>query len=424
MLYRRWLETLARFRNRTAVFDGATGQRVTFANLAERLAARPPARKPIVARSGDIGFLVEILRSWRDGVPAIPVERDAPAPDLPAPPPAGIALVKHTPGATGIPRGIHFRAEALVADAARLADAMDLSPGRPNLAVISLAQSYGFSNLVLPLLLRGVPMHALPVPFPHAVAEAFKAHDSLAVPAVPSIWRAWFRSGILDRAPVAQAFSAGAPLPLALETDVHAATGIKIRNFYGASECGGISLDSNTAPRDDPTDVGTPLEGVRTSIAPSGRLLVESDAVAEGYDEARPGDVLGGGQFLTHDIVRIEQRRILLLSTTGAAINVAGRKISPAKVETALLSTGLARRARIFGIPSADPDRVEEIVGMVALAPGATVSALKQSAVASLADWEFPRHWWSDPPAGHWSRSAKSLQSLYLAERQIKSTAP
>ncbi len=261
-------------------------------------------------------------------------------------------------------------------------------------------------------------MHALPVPFPHAVEEAFKAHDSLVVPAVPAIWRAWFRSGILAHAPIANAFSAGAPLPLPLERDIHAATGIKIRNFYGTSECGGISLDSTPVPRDDPTDLGTPLDGVRVSIHRSGRLLVESDAVADGYDAPRPGDILGDGRFLTHDLARIEQCRIRLLGCSGAAINVAGRKISPAKVEAALLATGLARRARVFGIPSADPDRVEEIVGMVALAPAATVAALKQMAADSLANWEFPRHWWTNPPADHWSHPSKSLQSLYLAEHQ------
>jgi len=418
MLYRRWLETLSRFRDRTAVFDGATGRPVTFAGLAEQLATLPRATGPLIARSGDIGFLVEILRAWRDGVPVVPVERDAPPPDLPAPPPAGIVLVKYTPGATGIPRCIHFRPEALVADAARLADAMDLTPDRPNLAVISLAQSYGFSNLVLPLLLRGVPMHALPVPFPHAVAEAFKAHDSLAIPAVPSIWRAWFRSGILANAPAGPAFSAGAPLPLPLERDVHAATGIKIHNFYGASECGGISLDSSPEPRDDPADVGTPLGGVRASIHPSGRLLVESDAVADGYDRPRPGDILGNRCFLTQDLAGIRNGRVRLLGSAGAAINVAGRKISPAKVEAALLATGQARRARVFGIPSADPDRVEEIVCMVALAPSTTVSSLKQCAAHSLANWEFPRHWWTDPPAAHWPLPSESLQSLYIAGHQ------
>jgi long-chain acyl-CoA synthetase len=41
---------------------------------------------------------------------------------------------------------------------------MGLRPDWPNLGVISLAYSYGFSNLVLPLLLHGIPLFLAPSP--------------------------------------------------------------------------------------------------------------------------------------------------------------------------------------------------------------------------------------------------------------------
>ena len=46
---------------------------------------------------------------------------------------------------------------------------MGLRPDWPNLGVISLAYSYGFSNLVLPLLLHGVPLFLAPSPLPVAL---------------------------------------------------------------------------------------------------------------------------------------------------------------------------------------------------------------------------------------------------------------
>ena len=412
MLYPRWLEISRRHARRIAVIDGASGEAIRFDTLASRAAAMPPATGPVIARAGDLGFILEILGAWRDGQPVVPVERDTPNPHLPGEIPAGIVLVKHTPGGSGIPRGIHFTAAQLVAETARLVPAMEMSPDLPNLVLISLSHSYGFSNLVLPLLLHGVPIHALPVPFPQPVAAAFKHHKAINIPAVPSIWRAWFRSGILENAPVANAFSAGAPLPLALDQQVHAATGIKIHNFYGASECGGISLDTTDTPRDDPADGGTPLDGVSVSIDPSGRLMVESDAVGTGYDQPRPGDILGDGRFLTHDLGRIENHRLFLDRSAGGAINVAGRKISPTKVESALLATGIPTRVRIFGIPSPDPDRVEEIIGMVDLPATASISALKQAAASTLAGWEIPRHWWTNPPEKTWSLSIDQLRRV------------
>jgi long-chain acyl-CoA synthetase len=395
MLYPRWLETSRRLAARIAVID-ETGRSWTFAALAERVEAEPPTHSPVIARTGSVEFFVAILRAWRDGQAVIPVERDAPEPLLHSPPPPGTKLVKHTPGAAGIPRGIFFDDARLIADGDRIAAAMGLTSGCPNLGVVSLAHSYGFSNVVLPLILHGVPVHLLPAPFPRMVVEACAAHESVVIAAVPSMWRAWHRAGILPGLPVALAVSAGAPLALELEREVFANAGLKLHNFYGASECGGISFDATDRPREFADDAGTPLPGVKIAVDPSGRLLVASDAVASGYDITREGDSLGNGRYLTHDLGQIDgQGRVRPHGTTGGAINVAGRKVSPAKVEAALLATGLVKRVRVSGQPSSDPERVEEIVAKVELHEGASLDQLKQA--ASLANWELPRHWeeWS-----------------------------
>jgi len=390
MLYPRWLETYRRFADRFAMID-ESGRSWTFAELAARVEAAPPAHSAVIARTGSIEFFIAILRAWRDGQAVIPVERDAPEPSLHFPPPAGTKLVKHTPGAAGIPRGIFFDDARLIADGDRIVAAMNLNPDRPNLGVVSLAHSYGFSNVVLPLILHGVPVHLLSAPFPRMVVDACATHESVVIAAVPSMWRAWHRAGILSGLPIALAVSAGAPLALELERDVFASSGLKLHNFYGASECGGISFDATDRPRESAEDAGTPLPGVQVSIDPSGRLLVASDAVACGYNVTREGDALGDGRYLTHDLGQIDGGRIRLHGTLGGAINVAGRKVSPAKVEAALMATGLAKRVRVSGRRSSDPERVEEIVAHVELVGGASLDQLKQA--AQLANWEMPRHW-------------------------------
>lgn len=392
MLYLRWLETARRFGERPAVMDGGTA--LTFADLADRAAAAPRASRPVIARSGEVSFFIDVLRAWRDGQAVIPVEKDAPEPVLQCVPPGACRLVKHTPGAAGVPRGIFLDAGQVMADAARLVDAMGLAPDVPNLGVVSLAHSYGFSNIVLPMLLHGVPIRLVPVPFPRVVEEAWSRHPAIVVPAVPSMWRAWLRSGILKDAPIRLAISAGAPLALPLEQAAYQECGLKIHNFYGASECGGIAWDAGETPRETADIVGTPLPGVSVECASDGRLLVRSDAVAAGYDAARPDDVLGNGVYLTRDLGFLDDSGILHLSgTTGAAINASGRKISPAKVEAALFATGLVRSVKVFGQPSSDPERHEEIAAEVDLAPGVSLDALKTAAMARLQPWELPRHW-------------------------------
>ncbi len=392
MLYLRWLETSKRFADRPAVFDG--GNEVSFDQLAALAEAAPPATGPVIARTGGIAFFIEILRAWRDGQAVILVEKDAPEPVLKQAPGPEVRLVKHTPGASGIPRGIFFSAPQILADAERLMHAMRLTPELPNLAVLSLSHSYGFSNIALPMLLGGVPLRLVAYPFPRVIEEALSHHGSMTVAAVPSMWRAWQRSGILKHAPIRFAISAGAPLALALEQTVFDETGLKIHNFYGASECGGIAWDDSETPRTSADILGRALPGVDVRLGNDGRFLVSSDAVALGYDSPRPDDVLGKGIYQTRDRGFISGiGELHLTGTTGAAINASGRKISPAKVEAALLSTGLVRAVRVYGLPSKDPERFEEIAATVELHHGVTLDALKSAATEKLQPWETPRHW-------------------------------
>jgi long-chain acyl-CoA synthetase len=412
MLYSRWQDILGNHRDRLAVIEGE--DRWTFNDLAEQLRATPPAFSPIFARGGVPEVAVAVLRGWRDGQPVLPLEKDAPDPDLPLRIPKDTAHLKLTPGITGKPRAVFFTADQIAADADRLAAAMDLDPSIPNLAAISITHSYGFSSIMLPLLLQGVPVHAVEVPFPRVVADVLAAHERMVVPAVPSIWKAWHRSGILAHAKIALAVSAGAPLSLELEAAVHETFALKLHNFYGASECGGISFDDSQFPRQSAADLGTPLDGVNVSLHESGRFLVASNAVAAGYAEAREGEILGSGGFLTQDFGGIEGGRLLLGSSGAESINVAGRKIGPAKIEAALMATGLVARARVFGVASHDPERVEEITAMVELT-GGTLDELRQAAVAALAGWECPRHWVTDAAEDAWRIGRTELKKRYAS---------
>lgn len=406
MLYLRWLDTIRLHSARPAIFEG--GRIITFDDLNKAVSLRPRATAPVIARTGSSGFFVEIIRAWRDGQAVIPVERDAPHPLLGCTPAAGICLVKFSPGASGIPRGIFLNDAQVAADGDRIAAAMRLSPATPNLGVISMAHSYGFSNLVLPLVLHGVPVHLAAVPFPRLIEEIFNLHAALVIPAVPSIWRAWHRSGILIDAPISLAVSAGAPLALALESDVFAASGLKIHNFYGASECGGISFDLTDSPRTSAGDVGTPLPGVNIRMREDGRLIVGSSSVATGYDSHRNDDLLGNGIYLTRDFGFLDPSgKINLTGTCGGSINVAGRKVSPAKVEAAILATGLVQRVKVSGIASSDLERNEEIVALVELHSGVALDALKSAVAGNLQSCELPRQWKTDP--GLWNASSGPL---------------
>src|SRR5262249_51217796 len=146
----------------------------------------------------------------------------------------------------------------LMADAANIVQTMGLRPDWPNLGVISLAHSYGFSNLVLPLLLHGIPLVLSGSALPESVKRAAIRQSDITLAAVPALWSAWLEAVTIPPN-VRLAISAGAPLSRALEKQILETCGLKLHNFYGSSECGGIAYDASTILRTDEMLAGTPL---------------------------------------------------------------------------------------------------------------------------------------------------------------------
>ncbi len=94
------------------------------------------------------------------------------------------------------------------------------------------------------------------------------------------MWRACNDANAIP-ANVRLAISAGAPLPLNLELEIFKTRGLKIHNFLGSSECGGIAYDGTEIPRTDAALAGSPMRNVNLSLNDDGCLIVRSSAVAE-----------------------------------------------------------------------------------------------------------------------------------------------
>ena len=248
MLYERWRQTARERSSETALSEFPSGRRWTFAGLADAVEKLPAACKPFVFAQGHSAeFIFDVLRAWRDRVVLCPLEIGQPRPALPLPPKPGCHL-KLTSATTGPARAVVFTAEQLAADAENIVATMGLRPDWPNLGAISLAHSYGFSNLVLPLLLHGIPLAIVASPLPEIVRLAAENLPDLTLAAVPALWRTWHETNAIP-ATTRLAISAGAPLPSALERTIFQARGLKIHNFYGSTECGGIAYDATEIPR-------------------------------------------------------------------------------------------------------------------------------------------------------------------------------
>ena len=390
MLYEHWRNLAAQRRLELALRDAASGRRWTFGELFAAGEAQAIAPTPAVFPQGHSPeFIFNLLAAWREGKIVCPLEAGQSPPHFP-PPPKNCVHLKTTSATGGTARLVAFTAEQLLADAENIVVTMGLRSDWPNLGVISLAHSYGFSNLVLPLLLRGIPLILAPAPLPEIVRRTAENESNLALAAVPAMWRAWHAADAIPTN-VRLAISAGAPLPLSLEQGVFQATGLKIHNFLGSSECGGIAYDASATPRTDAALVGSPMQNVYLSLNDDGCLAVRSRAVAETYWPEK-SDALGGGTFQTSDLAELKDGLVFLRGRLGDQINVAGRKLAPETVERALLAHPQVRECLVFGVPSRDAERTEEIVAVVVSRE--SEAALRKFALESLPAWQAPRHWW------------------------------
>src|ERR1017187_5898171 len=155
MLYERWRQVAQDRRNDIALRDLASGQRWTFAQLSREAETPLLGKLAMVCPQGHSAeFIIAVLRAWRWQAVVCPLEpHKQPLTDSPPPPPC--CHLKTTPPTMGTPHAVRSEERRVGKECRSIVATMGLRPDWPNLGVISLAYSYGFSNLVLPLLLHG-----------------------------------------------------------------------------------------------------------------------------------------------------------------------------------------------------------------------------------------------------------------------------
>ena len=300
------------------------------------------------------------------------------------------AFLKLTSGTTGAPRGIRFSAAQLLADCTAVCDTMGITRGDLNYGVISWAHSYGFSNLVLPLLCRGVPVVASEDRLPRAILGGLAATGATVFPAVPVFFH---KLASLDCPPLPKlrlCISAGAQLAVHVAARFHQQFGVKVHSFYGSSECGGICYDETDGVAQEGF-VGQPMRNVRL-VVEEGRLAVHSPAVGLGY-WPQPDPALANGRFLPEDLVDQTDDGITIKGRVSDFINIAGRKLNPAEIERVIREHPAVRDVVVFGVPSAL--RGEEPTACIV--GDAAVEEVTAFAASRLAPWQMPKHFWIVP---------------------------
>ncbi len=303
------------------------------------------------------------------------------------------SLLKLTSGTTAAPRAIRFRSGQLLADCNQICDTMEIADVDLNFGVIPISHSYGFSNLLTPLIARGVPMVLSNDRTPRAVLADLARTNATVFPGMPVFYQAFCDMETVPPLPnLRLCISAGAPLPLSVAKRFREKFGRPIHSFYGASECGGICYDRDGSSGIEGF-VGRPMKDVDVEMidpaAPSSQVRVLGAAIGDGYFPEPDEEKLSRGVFVPDDLLTKSGAGFRIVGRISDVINVAGKKVSPAEVEAHLLQVAGVRQAVVFGRESAL--RNQEVAACVVTDVDLRESDLLESCRGALSSWQVPK---------------------------------
>jgi long-chain acyl-CoA synthetase len=416
-LLKAWEVTCRRQGKRRAVFQAQDQKACTFQELdlraAEWLAENcPPAPETLAGRGvvfsvpNGIDWFVIFLGLLKARAVIVPVDSSEPEPAqrrlaeavragflwngtrlVPLSKPkvyrSMICLLKLTSGTRGTPRPIAFTAPQLLADARQVMVTMGIEPTDLNYGLIPLGHSYGLGNLTIPLIAGGVPLVCGDAPLPHAIAEDFRRWHPTIFPGVPAVWRAIAEASVEPGSmrSLRLAISAGAPLPAEVAQAIWARLGMRLHNFYGSSETGGIAFDRSGGSTLS-GGVGSAMRDVRVTQLTGQRIQVCSAAVFTQSNRRIRGKF---GCWTPTDRVRLDKGELRLSGRRGSTVKIAGRRVNLSEIESVLRGLSGVREAWVQVSPGP-----EGILGAV-IATDRPISELRAELRPTVAAWKIPK---------------------------------
>jgi len=313
------------------------------------------------------------------------------------------ALYLTTSGSTGRPKVVPRTHRIALAGAGNVARALGGVAGRRFLSVVPFYHANGFSNCMLMPLLHGatvVPMRSFT---PAALVEVVRRNRIEVLIASPFIFQmlADHGAGPEKFSSVELCLSSGAPLERNLAVLVKDRLGLRVRQLYGSTETGTISIERGDDPEREGS-TGRPLDGVEVRILDGGEvrildggeIAVRSASVTHGYlgEPEENARRFRDGFFLTGDLGGLEaDGSVSIRGRIRRWINAAGIKVDPVEIEEVLKTLPQVADCWVTGLE--DPRQTEVIKAVMVLKPGLSLTRKQvvEHCREHMAEYKIPR---------------------------------
>jgi fatty-acyl-CoA synthase len=310
------------------------------------------------------------------------------------------AIVVHTSGTTGRPKGARRGAGMSAATLVRMLDVVPFHRRDVIFCPAPLFHSFGLFVLALGMLVGAT--FVLPFGFDADESlELMGRHEVTAVALVPVMLRRLLALHEEDvprvSASVRLVLSGGAALPPDLRELALRRLGPVAYDLYGSTEAGWVAVATPEDMAERPDTVGRPVPGVEVVIAGQdgrpvpvgavGEIRVRSDAAFDGYTTGEASPV-ADGYVTTGDLGRLdEDGRLYVDGRADDMVVVGGENVYPAEVENVIRTVDGVLDVAVAGAP--DPEYGRALVAFVV--GDVEDERILRACRSSLATYKVPR---------------------------------
>jgi long-chain acyl-CoA synthetase len=280
-------------------------------------------------------------------------------------------LYLYSSGSTGRPKRVARTHGQWWAEGESYRASIGIGPDDTLFCAIPLFHTYGMGSCLATWVHTGAALVIMSDPNPFILHRAralqlLERHRVTLFPGVPFNFRLLAEADIdADLSSVRACFSAGTALPHDAFLAFFQRYGIAVRQLYGSTETGVMTINADRDPFATSASVGTAVPGMEVLVfddsgAPvgpgeEGELVVSGPAVARGYADTTEAnrESFRDGRYFTGDLGRVDDEgRVFITGRKKLFIEVRGHKVDPIEVEDVLVTHPNVREAVVVGVES------------------------------------------------------------------------
>lgn len=318
------------------------------------------------------------------------------APDAPV-------MFQFSSGSTGTPKRIARQHSQILWELDALVNTLGTKPDDRYLGVAPFSHVNGLMRTMLSSFRAGATLY--PATFERQrVAELIERERLTVFIAVPFMFITLAQSRFEhtpDFSSLRLCISASAPYPTKYNREFFSKFGLYVRQLYGSTETGTMSVNLSEDIAETLDSVGAPLPQVSFAIVNEqnqrvergvmGQVIVSSPCAIRGYEDLPElnAAVFRDGYFYTGDLGTLDaEGRLSLHGRIKFLINKGGFKIDPREVEQVLETHPHIQEVAVVGVPTAYGD--DKVKAVIVRRHACTEVELAEFCRGKIADFKIP----------------------------------